>query len=342
MLDPAALYRLETDVPLDELRASTMIVSLGGLVDAGYTQKLLTDHVLESLDSRVVASFDVDQLLDYRGRRPMLTFSSDHFESYDDPSLLLHRVVDEEGTPFFVLAGPEPDYQWERVNEAVRQLVRLLGVRLVVSAHGIPMTVPHTRPVGMTRYASDLGLIPENDPVFGTVQVPGSQEQLLHLRLAESGTDTVGFAVHVPHYLTQMEFGDAAVTGLEAIHGVTGLAIPIADLAAKAGVHRAEIEKQVADNPEVIQVVSGLEQQYDQFAAGRERKSLLASQLSDLPSADEIGAQLEAFLAEEVDEDSDEHDDRPGPEASGSPAPDDEPGSRPDDDGPATGPGFLR
>lgn len=302
MLDPAALYRLETDPTRDDLHASTLIVALGGLIDAGMTQRLMIDHVLEVSDAEVVASFDIDQLLDYRGRRPAMTFSSDQLTSYDDPTLLLHRVTDEEGNAFFVLEGPEPDYQWERVVEAVRQLVRLLGVRLVVSAQGIPMAVPHTRPVGMTRYASDRSLIPENDPVFGTMQIPSSLENLLHLRLAESGTDTVGFAVHVPHYLAQVEFGDAAVAALEAIHGVTGLAIPITDLAAQAGLHRAEIARQVEENPEVTQVVAGLEQQYDTFMEGRARKSLLATEMAELPSADEIGAQLEQFLREETDE----------------------------------------
>lgn len=299
MLDPAELYRLETDLSRPDLRASTLIVSLGGLIDAGYTQKLLTDHILEASESEIVASFDLDQVLDYRGRRPAMTFSSDHLAEYDDPTLLLHRLVDDEGTGFFLLTGPEPDYQWERMVEAVRQLVRMLGIRLVVSASGIPMAVPHTRPVGMTRFASDRSLIPENDPVFGDVQIPASLENLLHLRLSESGTDTVGFALHVPHYLTQVEFGDAAVAGAEAIHGVTGLAIPIVELAAQAGLHRGEIAKQIEENPEVTQVVSGLEEQYDSFMRGRERKSLLAAEIAELPSADEIGAQLEEFLREE-------------------------------------------
>lgn len=317
MLDPSELYRLETDRPLEDLRASTMLVSLGGLIDAGLTQKLMTDHILATLDGEVVASFDIDQLLDYRGRRPAMQFASDHFSGYDDPTLLLHRMVDEEGNAFLMLSGPEPDYQWERVIEAVRSLIRMLGVRLVVSANGIPMAVPHTRPVGMTRYASDRSLIPENDPVFGTVAVPASLEQLLHLRLGEAGVDTVGFAVHVPHYLAQMEFGDAAVAALEAVHGVTGLAIPVQDLAAQAGLHRAEIARQIEQNPEVTQVVSGLEEQYDAFMRGRERKSLLAAEIEELPSADEIGEQLEEFLRAETE--PNQADDAPGADSQDGP-----------------------
>lgn len=303
MQDPRELYQLETDTHASALGAHTMVVSLGGLIDAGNTQQLLTAHLLGTLEHTVVASFDVDQLLDYRGRRPVMTFDRDRFTEYADPSLLLYRMTDAEGTPFYLLAGPEPDYQWERTIEAIRQLVRRLGVQLVVSAQGIPMGVPHTRPIGMTKFASNPTLIPDNEALFGAVQIPGSLDSLMHLRLGESGVDTVGFAVHVPHYLAQMDFGDAAVTALHAITGLTGLAIPAQELAALAGLHRAEIAKQVEESDEVGDVVHGLEDQYDAFTEGLKRQNLLATELAQLPSADEIGAELEQFLRDEDDPD---------------------------------------
>lgn len=307
MRDPQELFQFETDTESGAGRPAgrTMVVSLGGLIDAGQTQKLMTSHLLGTLEHSVVASFDVDVLLDYRSRRPLMTFDSDHFSSYDDPSMLLYQMLDAEGTPFYLLSGPEPDFQWERVSAAVEALVRRLGVELVVSASGIPMGVPHTRPVGMTRFASDTGLIPENTPVFGMVQVPSSMENLMHLRLAEAGIDTVGFAVHVPHYLTQSEFGDAAVAALEAVCGVTGLDIPADDLVAMAGDNRAEIERQVAESGEATQVVQGLEQQYDAFQEGLRRKNLLKTEMAQLPSADEIGAEFEKFLRDEGGPDTD-------------------------------------
>lgn len=295
MLDPSALYRFETDVDPRTLRASTMVVALGSFIDAGHTQRMVVDQLLGHLEHRVVASFDVDQLLDYRGRRPMMTFDSDRFTEYDDPSMVLYQVVDSDGTPFLLLTGPEPDYQWERVIEAVRGFVRLFGVSLVVSFHGIPMAVPHTRPVGMTKHGTRPELLGENDPVWGRVQVPASLAQLLELRLGEVGTDAVGYSVHVPQYLAQAEFGDAALTALRAVAAVTGLDLPTADLAAKAGLARDEIEKEVAGNEEVGQVVAALEQQYDAFMRGRERPSLLAASEA-MPTADEIGAEFEQFL----------------------------------------------
>ena len=111
MLDPTELYRFENDGDPAQAGASVLVVALGGFVDAGHTQGVLTRHLLGSHPSTVVASFDIDQLLDYRGRRPAMVFDRDRWVSYADPSLLLHRVVDRSGVPFLLLAGEEPDYQ---------------------------------------------------------------------------------------------------------------------------------------------------------------------------------------------------------------------------------------
>lgn len=302
MQDPSELFTIETDTPLGDLRASVLLVSLGGFVDAGQTQRLMTEHILATLPNTVVASFDVDQLIDYRGRRPAMTFDRDHWSSYADPSLLLYRVIDADGEPFLVLSGPEPDYQWERVAQAIHQLVGTLGVTLTVSVHGIPMAVPHTRPIGRTAHATSPRLIGEHDPLFGSLQVPGSVSSLLELRLGESGHDAVGFAIHVPHYLSQAQFADAAVVGLESFVAVTGLNIPAEDLVAAAGLNRSEITQEIAGSDEVTQVVEALERQYDTYIEGRGRPSLLSTDIRDLPTADEIGAEFEQFLRAQTEE----------------------------------------
>jgi hypothetical protein len=303
--DPTALYQFENDTSpstLHTLRASVLVVALGGFIDAGHTQRLLAEHILENHESTVLASFDVDQLLDYRGRRPVMVFDRDHWSSYDDPSLLLHRVVDKEGVPFLLLVGPEPDYQWARMVEATMSLIRLLGVDLTVSVHGIPMAVPHTRPLGVTAHGTNPRLVTGNDPAFGTVQVPASFSSLLELRLGEAGRDAIGFAVHVPHYLGQSEFADAAVLGLERLRAATGLDLDVAALSATAGLNRAEIARQMEESDEITAVVRALEQQYDTFLEGRKQRSLLATELSELPTADEIGAEFEAFLRDVTDD----------------------------------------
>ncbi|MBK9476190.1 MAG: PAC2 family protein [Tetrasphaera sp.] len=296
MQDPTTLYRLQPAAAAATSPGGVLLVALGGFVDAGSVQHVLSTHLLATSTSELVATFDVDQLLDLRARRPIMVFETNRWESYDAPKIELLRLQDRDGTPYYMLRGPEPDYQWERMVAAVRQVADHLGISLVVSVHGIPMAVPHTRPVSYTAHATRSDLIGERVSPFGRVAVPASFSALLELRLGEAGEDALGFAVHVPHYLTQTEWAEGALAALNAVVDVTGLNLPNDDLVAKAQVGQLEIAAEIAKNTEASAMVTGLEEQYDAYLEGTERPSLLANEPTPLPTADELASDVEDFL----------------------------------------------
>ncbi|GGP84893.1 proteasome assembly chaperone family protein [Streptosporangium pseudovulgare] len=295
MSDPTDLYRLSGDLP--ELTDPVLLYHFDGFVDAGAAGRLAVGHLLAELEHRVIATFDVDRLLDYRSRRPVMTFDTDRWSGVESSELVLRLVHDTTGTPFLLLSGPEPDFQWELFVAAVGTLVTRLGVGTLVTAHGIPMAVPHTRPLGVTSHATRPELVAGRTSVFGEVRVPGSVAALIEFRLGAEGHDALGHAVHVPHYLAQAEYPAAAVTALEAITGSTGLVFPLEGLREAAAKTDVEIAEQIEASTELSTAISGLEQQYDAFAAGSERGNLIAEP-SEMPTGDELAAQFEAFLAE--------------------------------------------
>ena len=299
MLDPRELYELTPEQPADgELSAPEMLFAIAGFVDAGHAGRLAADHLLAALEHRVLARFDLDQVYDYRARRPVMTFAVDHWESYDPPTLELHLVKDLDSRGFLMLVGPEPDVQWERFVSAVIQLVERYAVRLAVGVHAIPMAVPHTRPTGITAHATSPELVHEYVPWVDRVQVPGHMTGLLEFRLGQAEHPAAGFAVHVPHYLAQNEYPTAAQTLVDAVARLASLRLPSEALAAAGEQVRTAIAEQVAEQPEVAAVVRALEEQYDAFVGARGR-SLLAADTAGLPTGDELGAELERFLAEE-------------------------------------------
>jgi hypothetical protein len=296
-LDPRGLFELQPGLTEAEaLDGLVLVQALDGFIDAGGAKRLAREHLLRN-GSTVVAAFDVDQLLDYRARRPVMVFAGDHWESYADPELALHLVRDDAGTPFLVLAGPEPDVQWERFVTAVQLLVEQLSVRLTVGLNSIPMAVPHTRPVAIVAHGSRPQLTDGHEQWVGTVQVPGTAGHLLEHRLAQAGRDSAGFAVSVPHYLADAEYPAAAVVLLDSVGRLTGLSFDTHELAEAAVRTREEVDRQVAGSAEVAGVVQALEAQYDTFQAGRTR-NLLDADAANLPTADELGAEFEQFLAE--------------------------------------------
>jgi hypothetical protein len=293
VLDPAELFELST--PLPELGQPVLVQALDGFVDAGGATRLTREHLLATLQSEVIATFDVDQLYDYRARRPEMIFATDHWESFKRPQLAIHAVTDADETTFLLLAGPEPDTQWERFAAAVELLVNRLNVRLVVGLNSIPMGVPHTRPSTVIAHGSPLDLVAEYSNWLGTVQVPASAGHLLEFRLAEAGLPSMGFAVNVPHYLAHLDYPDAAVTLIDHVARAGSLRLPSEALQESGDLVRAGVDEQVSGSEEVAGVVQALERQYDEIVAGR-GNGLVADGAS-LPTADEIGAEFERYLS---------------------------------------------
>ena len=295
MMDPADLYTVDEAV-VAKLQGThpVLVHQLDGFVDAGQAGRLFSAHLLEQLEHEVLVEFDHDQLHDYRSRRPAMIFDTDRWTSYADLHLRIHRVVDEQGEVFLLLTGPEPDVQWERVVAAVVGLIERFGVRLTVSVHGIPMAVPHTRPVTLTAHATDTDLVQGYRSWIDRVEVPASFTNLLEFRLGRLDRKALGFAAHVPHYLAQAAFPEAALRLARSVSQATGLAVPVEPLEQASASNLSDIAGEMASSSEVQELVATLEQQYD---------ALSVEQTDRVPSAEEIAAEFERFLADREKDD---------------------------------------
>ncbi|MGY1848981.1 MULTISPECIES: proteasome assembly chaperone family protein [unclassified Blastococcus] len=298
---PAAEPFLTREAAVDdpaERRGLVLVHDLAGDFDAASAGTLAGAHLLAGLPHEVIARFDADSLIDYRARRPRMTFNADRYEGFTAPEIALYAVEDDAGETFLLLHGAEPDYAWERFVAAVGMLVERLGITSVAALQAIPMPVPHTRPVTVTAHATRRQLI-ESYPVYwGEMRIPGSVSALLELRMGEAGVDAFGVAAHVPHYLAQATYPAASLTLLEHLEQLTGLRLPTESLREAAELHRSEVDAQIARSADNVAVVAALEQQYDSFTAAREGTDLLGG-AGEVPSAEELGAEFERFLADQ-------------------------------------------
>ncbi len=275
----------------------TMVVSLDGFLDAGHAAALAAASMADGSDGPVVATFDVDQVFDYRARRPAMSFVRDHYQDYDAPRLVVRLLKDASGTPYLLLRGPEPDTRWEGFARGVRDVIERFGVTRVVGMGSVPMAVPHTRPIHVTPHANNPALVSGESRWSGELRIPSSAQALLELRLGEWGHDAMGFVAHVPHYLAQFEYPKAAVSLLEEVERAGGVLIDLSDLRESAIDRDTEIAHYVETNAEVAEVVAGLEQQYDAFERAQTSGASLLAEGVDLPTGDEIGELFEQFLA---------------------------------------------
>ncbi|MGB8020307.1 MAG: PAC2 family protein [Candidatus Nanopelagicales bacterium] len=286
-------YRLEPELP--QFGQPVLVHGLTGFMDAGGASRLAIEYLLETCEHTRVATFDIDAIFDFRSRRPRTVFNSDHYESVTMPELVVDAAVDLYGERFLILHGSEPDTAWGAVTDALVALVEQLGVRLSVGLHAIPWPAPHTRPINVTVHANDPALTAGNRPWVGTLDVPGSLAALLELRLGQRKRPAMGLAAHIPHYLVQTDFPRGALVLLQALCSSTGLALPLDELREAAEESDADVSIQVAANPENMQAVTTLEEQYDSLMASRADTARASTPVNF--DAD-IAAQVEAFLAD--------------------------------------------
>lgn len=296
--DPAGLYVAAQELLEDPaLKGLPMLMGFTGFADAGHAVEQISAELLRDGNQRTVVEFDIDALIDYRARRPRITFAEDHFEDYSAHRLALYALVDGLGQPYLLLTGPEPDFQWERFARAVVDLVEKLDVRLVLWTHSIPMPVPHTRPLGVTVHGNRPELVEGISRWKPIVSVPAAIGHLLEVRLTESGRGVAGFVVHTPHYLSDAEYPASAVAGLEHLGAAAALMLPTDRLREANREIERQIAEQVAASEEVRELVEGLEQRFDERSADAPRRSLLAAMSGELPDAEVLGAAVEAYLA---------------------------------------------
>ncbi|MFL5680141.1 MAG: PAC2 family protein [Chloroflexota bacterium] len=270
------LYRL-TDP--GDLVGPALIAAFDGWIDAGSASTTAAQQLVRGGD--VVATFDGDQLFDYRSRRPTLEIVDGRLSELTWPELVMRRarVGDRD---LLVLAGAEPDFRWHEFAAATVELAERLGVDSWISLGAIPAAVPHTRPVPIIGTASAEGLLMggvERGPE-GLLRVPSAALSVLEMSVNAAGIRAVGYYAQVPHYVSG-PYPAAALELLRALGRHLDVEMPAGDLPEEAREMRTRLDIATAADDTTKQYVERLEAMVDE-----ER----------LPSGDELISDIERFL----------------------------------------------
>lgn len=304
MRDPHDLYDLGEPVVVVPA-GLPLVAGLTGFADAGSAVSQTSAYLLEHLQHETVAEFDNDELLDYRARRPIISFDQDHLTEYRPATLALYLMRDELQQQFLLLTGYEPDFQWERFSTALLALIQRFEVSTTTWVHAIPMPVPHTRPIGVTVSGNRPELVEAMSIWKPQTQAPATALHLIEYRLQELSHPVVGFVLLVPHYLADTEYPLAALTALESVSASTALIFPTDRLREEGREFVTKIDSQVEGNQELARLVGTLEERHDSYMQDNPLRSPLTDVDGELPSADEIAAELQNFLASRGNGDGD-------------------------------------
>jgi predicted ATP-grasp superfamily ATP-dependent carboligase len=274
------------------LTSPVLVVALDGWVDAGLGATNAVASLLDTLDTRPVAVFDSDELLDHRARRPVMHLVDGVNTALSWPSIELRSAHDREGSHMLLLVGAEPDHAWRAFSNAVVDLAVEFGTRLAVGLGAYPAPVPHTRPVRLAAAAATAELATPNY-LRATIDVPAGVQAAIERRCGDVGLPAIGLWAQVPHYTAAMAYPAASAALVDGLAAVAGLSLDSGTLHQQAHETRKRIDELINDNDEHAQMVRLLESQADAETAGPRLG------LGPLPSGDELAAEFERYLKDQ-------------------------------------------
>jgi len=272
-----------------DLDSPAFIIALDGWIDAGYGAASALRTVREHNEFVTVATFDTDNLLDHRSRRPSMQLVDGVNTGLTWPTIELCAGVDRGGKDVLLLVGAEPDHTWRAFSDAAVDLALEFGARMVTGLGAYPAPVPHTRPTRIVSTATTRELAEIVGYIPGQVEVPAGVAAAIELRAAEVGLPAVGLWAQVPHYASAMPYPAAAAALIEGLDHAVGVHFGTGDLIDEAAKTRTRLDELVAGSPEHLDLVRQLEEHVDTIDEG---------QISEM-SGDELAAEFEKFLRDQ-------------------------------------------
>ena len=293
--NPSSLYQFDPawdEAAVHRLSNPILVVALEGWVDAGMGASAAIAELLTASPTTDVASFDTELLIDQRARRPIARLEDGVTTELTWPAIRVVAGTDRVGTDVLYLTGPEPDFRWPSFIDAVVGLVQHLTVRTVVGLGAFPAPTPHTRPVRLasTVPPQSVELAGRVGTVHGTLEVPAGVQAALEVSLGRAGVPVIGLWARVPHYVSAMPYPEASAALIEGLCAVTGTVLDSSSLRSAGEESRRQVDELIGANPDHLEMVHRLESALDSEEIGTLGLDV------DVPSGDEIAAELEQFL----------------------------------------------
>jgi len=254
---------------LPELRDPFLVVHLHGWTDAGLAAQTAAVFLRSRWNATTLGTFDADELIDFRARRPVVRLASGTIEEVSwSPTELLTATPGGERDAL-LLVGPEPDFRWRAFCDEVVETCQRLEVAEVFGLGAFPAPALHTDPVAVVGTSADPDLADRLETVPMIVELSAGIQTVLEERLHRAGT-------HPP----------AALALVETLGRLAGVEIETTELEAATKDHLEQVEQAIRERPQIAEFVDQIRGMVEQGADER------------IPSGDEIAAELERFLGQ--------------------------------------------
>jgi proteasome assembly chaperone (PAC2) family protein len=293
-LDRVEVLIWEGDPPA--LRSPILVAAFAGWNDAAGAATTALETVATSLESEPVAQIDPEEFYDFQVSRPTIRMTEGQTREIDWPqnSIIAARAASAE-RDLLLVSGIEPNTRWRTFAAAIADVAERLGVEMVVTLGALLADVPHTRPVPITGLASDPKLVERLSLSRSSYEGPTGIVGVLHDACRRRGLTSASLWAAVPHYVAAVPNPKAALALLRRLEGFTQIAIEASELEEAMERFETQVDRAVASNPEIEDLVHRLESELDDEAE---------LDAGDVPSGDTIAQDFQRFLRQRSDGDT--------------------------------------
>jgi proteasome assembly chaperone (PAC2) family protein len=274
----------EGEIP--QLRAPIMVAAFGGWNDAASAATAALEAVAVSLDSDLIGHVDPEEFFDFQVNRPTIRLTDGETRRIEWPTSALVGARAEGAERDLVLfSGIEPNLRWRTFADAILDAAERLGVEMVVTLGALLADVAHTRSVPITGLATDRDLVDRLGLARSSYEGPTGIVGVLHDACRQRRIPSASLWAAVPHYVAAVPNPKAALALLRRLEGLTGIAVDASELEDAIGHFEEQVDRAVAANPEIQQLVNRLESEQEISEPG-----------ADVPSGDAIARDFQRFL----------------------------------------------
>lgn len=266
-----------------------MLVGLEGWFDAGGAATQAVNAFISADHAVIVGAIDPDPFYDFTQQRPHISIDDDVREIvWPSNQFVLQRNPGHRDV--VGLIGVEPHLHWMTYIGAITTVAEALGCEAIVTVGSGAEAIPHSRtpPVTGSTATADLarrlGLVaPSYEGITGVVGV-------LHAELETLQIPSISLRVGIPHYLMNAEHPQAVSALVRHLSHVLDVPSSTTDLSDQIDSWRDVHDEIVASDEQLKMYVALLEAEFDRRAEAQ------------IPSADDLGAEFEAFLRDQRDD----------------------------------------
>jgi proteasome assembly chaperone (PAC2) family protein len=272
----------------DGLRAPALVCAFTGWNDAGDAASAALQFVGSSLGATRFARIDPEEFYDFQATRPQIRLVEGKSREIDWPEVEIWSArVPRAPRDLILLHGPEPSLRWRKFMEQIVELSEALGVQMVVTLGALLADVPHTRPVQITGFASDEGLVERLGLQSSNYEGPTGITGAILAACQDAALPCASLWASVPHYVAAAPNPKAALALVRKLEGLVGVSVDAQELESDAGRYESQVSAAVAQDPDVQAFVERLE------AAALVEEAGVAP---DVPSGDVIARDFQRFL----------------------------------------------